>query len=219
MKIAALVLAAGNGSRFDSSIPKQFCMLHGKKVYRYPLDILLSSHLFSEVCLVINDSHFPYIDANQNHTIKVGGETRQKSVLLGIENLSADYVLICDGVRPFLNLNILKEHINKLKNGSFAVNTCILCADTINIKSGNTIVSIPPRDSFLRGQTPQSFCLKKLLLAHKNTSKEFTDDCGLMIEAGYPIDYVDGSDENIKITTSIDLEIASVILNKRRSFS
>jgi 2-C-methyl-D-erythritol 4-phosphate cytidylyltransferase len=213
MKFAALILAAGNGSRFNCSIPKQFCMLGEKKVYRYPLDTIISSNFFSEVCLVVSSLNQHYVDKNENHSVIIGADTRQKSVFLGLKSLTADFVVICDGVRPFLTKDILQKHIDHLKNGTLAVNTCIPCLDTINIKNHGKICSIPPRDQFLRGQTPQSFSLKHLLEAHKKSTNHFTDDCGLMLDAGYKISYVEGSEQNIKITTAIDLEIASLILN------
>ena len=220
MKVGALILAAGNGSRFNSSIPKQFHLLNGKKIYKYVLDSLISSNFFSTIGLVTNISYHKHLDLSEQYTVIEGGDTRQESVFLGLQALeNIDYVVICDGVRPFLTLKILNAHIEKLKLGHVAVNTCIPTSDTINIQSCNLIEEIPPRENFLRGQTPQSFSYKKLLHAHKTTKKFFTDDCGLMLEKGHEVTYINGDETNIKITSSLDLDIASLLCKKDLTFS
>lgn len=220
MKIGALVLAAGSGMRFDSSLPKQFHELHGKKIYRYPLDVLLSSNIFCSIGVVSKSAYYSHLHPSDQSIFIEGGNSRQESVFLGLKALNnIDFVMICDGVRPFLTLQMINAHIEKLSLGFDAVNTCISSADTINIKYNSTIKSIPPRNSFLRGQTPQSFCYKKLLKAHQSTSKFFTDDCALMLEYGHSVTYIEGNEKNIKITSSLDLDIASAIYKKGLSFT
>lgn len=209
MKIAAILLCAGKGDRYDSPIPKQYHLLHGKKIYRYALDILVAEQCFKEIILVVADGHNQYLDPDSTITVVKGGSTRQASVYAALKTLKdIDYVVICDGVRPFLTREMLKKHITKLKQGAIAVNTCIPCYDTINIKNGEQIIEIPKRELYLRGQTPQSFSFKDLLKAHQKTKNSYTDDCGLILEFGKQVTYVSGSEYNIKITTPFDLLIA-----------
>lgn len=213
MKIAAILLCAGNGQRFNSTIPKQYRQLHGKKVYRYPLDILKSVPEFSKIILVIGEGQEQYIETDKDIMMVKGGKTRGKSVFLALQALhNIDYVIICEAVRPFITKNLIKEHIQKLSIGSKAINTCIPCSDTINILENGSITQIPPREIFLRGQTPQSFSFKELYHAHKHNKKTYTDDCALLLEAGEKISYVLGNEENIKITTQVDMALAENLL-------
>jgi 2-C-methyl-D-erythritol 4-phosphate cytidylyltransferase len=209
MKVAAILLCAGTGERYDSQIPKQYHLIHGKKIYLHPLEVLENSKYFSKIILVIGDGQEKYLDSHNTIMVIKGGKTRQESVFKALKSLTdTDYVVICDGVRPFLTQKLLKAHIKKLEQGEIAVNTCIPCHDTINIKNADQIVKIPKRDQYLRGQTPQSFSFPHLLKAHINTKKHYTDDCALILEFGNKVSYVPGSELNIKITTPLDLLIA-----------
>ncbi len=211
MKIAALLLCAGRGTRFSSPIPKQFHLLGEKKIYRYPLDLLILSNLFSEIRIVTQKEYLPFLDHHPTCTMIEGGKTRQDSVSLGLQGLKADFVIICEGARPFLTLQLLQGHIEKLLLGAVAVNTCIPCTDTINIHQDGIISKIPDRNQFFQGQTPQSFCTNLLIDAHEKAIKPYTEDCSLLLDRGFSISHVLGSEKNIKITTPHDLEIAKMI--------
>jgi len=84
MKLSAILLLAGSGLRFGSSIPKQFQDLLGKKVYRYSLDTLISTNFFHEILLVIQPEFTPYLDSHPECKIILGGSSRQKSVHLAL---------------------------------------------------------------------------------------------------------------------------------------
>ncbi len=212
MKLSAILLLAGSGLRFGSSLPKQFQPLLGKKVYRYALDTLLSCGFFHEILLIIQPDFTPYLDSHPECKIILGGVSRQSSVHLALKQCkNPTHVLIHDGVRPFLTRELIQLHVDKLLQGFENVNTCIPSSDTINVLQNEEITSIPPRGDFLRGQTPQSFSFEKLLKAHQETVKEYTDDCSLMLDAGNKLSYVAGNEYNIKITSSLDLEIAKTI--------
>jgi 2-C-methyl-D-erythritol 4-phosphate cytidylyltransferase len=212
MKIAALLLCAGHGSRFNSPLPKQFHSLGEKKFYRYPLDTLVASGFFTEIRIVAQKDHLVHLDSHPTCTIIAGGKSRQESVFLGLQGLAADFVVVCDGVRPFLTVQLLQEHIAALNRGEAAVNTCIPCTDTINVHEHGQITTIPNRDQYLLGQTPQSFNTKILKSAHQRATKNYTDDCSLVLDAGFFISHVRGSEQNLKITTPLDLKIAGMIL-------
>jgi 2-C-methyl-D-erythritol 4-phosphate cytidylyltransferase len=220
MKVAAILLTAGTGGRFNSSLPKQFHLLGNKKLYRHTLDLLKESNLFTSIVCVTKEEFLPYFDADQEIDYVFGGSSRQESVLLGLKALKGiDSVMICESVRPFYTLALLKTHIEKLKNGHVAINTCIPSTDTINIQENNKITKIPKRESFLLGQTPQSFCFKRFLNAHQKTLSAYSDDCAVMLEFNHEISYVTGCKYNIKVTEPNDLILAEVILTKRLSFT
>jgi len=220
MKLSAILLLAGSGLRFGSLLPKQFQDLLGKKVYRFALDTLISSGYFHEILLTIQPEFTPLLDPHPDCKIIFGGNTRQNSVHLALKQCSnPTHVLIHDGVRPFLTKHLLQLHVDKLLQGCKNINTCIPSSDTINILKDKEITSIPPRSHFLRGQTPQSFTFESLYQAHGQTTKQYTDDCSLMLDAGHEVSYVTGNETNIKITSLLDLEIAKTIQRNFTSFS
>lgn len=214
-KISAILLLGGEGLRMeqpflDKKYPKQFLPLGEKKVYEWTLQTFEKSNLFSEIILVSPERHFL-----KNSTL--GGKTRQESSFNGLKALQADtdFVLIHDAVRPFVSTDILKKHIEALKTHS-AVNTCIPTYDTINLVENETVLSIPKRSQCMRGQTPQSFSYQLIKEAHEKTSQtNAPDDCSLILELGYPVHVVLGSEENFKITTKQDYDFALFQINQK----
>lgn len=214
-RIGALLLMGGCGQRFGAETPKQFLPLGDKKVFEYSLDTLLSLPLFDEILLVCHPEHL------LTHKVPViaGGETRQESSYRGLKGFrqKPDIVLIHDAVRPFAAAQIFQENVEKaLEFG--AVNTCIPSADTLVYAPGPVVSQIPPRKNYQRGQTPQTFLYDWILEAHEKALQEgitdATDDCQLLLRLGKPIHIVAGSEQNFKITTPFDLEIAEFLLNK-----
>lgn len=210
----AVILMAGEGHRFNDSVPKQFHLLHKKPIYLHTLEIFVTSQLFQQIVLVCHPHWITTVTSEVPSDIEVipGGKTRQASSFAGIQACAptTDYVLIHDGVRPFVTHDILKRNIEaaKLHNAS---NTCIPSSDTIvHSEDGHLISSIPPRRHYLRGQTPQTFAYPLIYRAHQETKQtEATDDCSLVLELGHPVVIVQGDESNIKITTSQDLFLVS----------
>jgi 2-C-methyl-D-erythritol 4-phosphate cytidylyltransferase len=225
--IKALILMGGTGERFGSAVPKQFHRLAGKKVYLHTLETFLASSLFEEIILVCpvlwidqvkEDIRF-YSDAPV--WVAEGGTTRQESSLKGLLacGRGTRLVVIHDAIRPFVSQKILKENISSALEHQ-AVDTCIPSADTlVYAPCEKQITAIPSRSEYLRGQTPQSFAYPLILEAHlkaQSTGRGNTsDDCSLVLQAGHPVHVVAGSEENIKITSELDLFLAEQILRLR----
>jgi len=213
----AIILLAGKGERFNSTIPKQFQRLSGKKVFLHTLESFIAAKLFDEIILVVPQEYKEHIQSDlipyQSHNIHIinGGNTRQESSNLGLLacNHSTEYVVIHDGVRPFISNKIIMDNVDSVLKYK-AVDTCIPSADTIvHTDESAFIQEIPDRKFYLRGQTPQSFEYSLIVNAHKNAQySNFTDDCRLVREMGLPVHVVYGDDSNIKITTELDLFIA-----------
>ncbi len=213
----------GTGVRFGSETPKQFHRLAGKKVYLYTLEAFLQSGLFEEILLVC-PAHWmeevkrdipPYL---AKITLVAGGKTRQESSLNGLLACgdSTKIVVIHDAVRPFISQQILRDNVVGAIQHR-AVDTCIPSADTLVFApQKNRIADIPNRSEYLRGQTPQSFAYALILEAHlKADIQTSSDDCSLVLRQGHPVHIVEGSEENIKITSSLDLYIAEQMLRLR----
>jgi ribitol-5-phosphate 2-dehydrogenase (NADP+) / D-ribitol-5-phosphate cytidylyltransferase len=228
MKASAILVMAGNGSRFKKTMPKQFYRLSGIPIYLHTLEVFLKSNLFNEIILCC---HLDFISRVKSETcnyqtVKVipGGKTRQESVFEGINscNKNCEIVLIHDAVRPFVSLQILENNLALAKKYQ-AVNTCIQSSDTIiETLDKKTIHKIPNRQNLMQGQTPQTFSYDLIRKAHQNSLNKnitnATDDCQLVLNLFHTIHICEGDKKNIKITTEFDLILAEQILKKPSSF-
>ncbi len=225
--VKALILMGGTGERFGSQTPKQFHRLSGKKVYLHTLEVFLKSPLFEKIILVCHPDWIEEVEKDltfyPNAAVLVveGGNTRQSSSLKGLLACGdqTQVVVIHDAVRPFVSQEILKQNVlGALKY--LAVDTCIPSADTlVYAPQNNQISAIPLRSEYLRGQTPQSFSYPLILQAHLHHQKgegNSSDDCSLLIGNNYPVHIVEGSEENIKITSELDLFLAEQILRLKQ---
>lgn len=222
--IVAILLMAGSGTRFGSQIPKQFHRLSGKKIYQHTLDKFLNTQLFSRIILVCIPEYIKQIQKENSFNNRVyviaGGSNRQVSSLKGLLACPShtEIVVIHDAVRPFVSEEILQKNIS-LARLHKAVDTCIPSGDTlvhtIDLKQ---IHAIPPRNQYLRGQTPQSFSYPLILNAHLNAiEKNSSDDCSLVLAKDHRVFITEGSEYNIKITTELDLFLAEQIFRLQYS--
>lgn len=212
-RIAAVLLMAGAGERFQEATPKQFLPLDDKPLYAHALTTLQDTGFFDEIVLVC---HPGWMSQVKGYVI-AGGKTRQESSYLGLRALrqKPDIVLVHDAARPFITAQVIEDNLRKaIETG--AADTCIPSADTLVYAPEGTITQIPERSHFLRGQTPQTFHYSLLLQAHEKALQDgvtnSTDDCRLVLRLGHPISVVLGHEENLKITTSLDLLLAEYIL-------
>jgi len=216
-RCVALVVAAGRGSRFGGDVPKQWRELDGRPVLRHSLGALAAHPLVSEVCAVIHpDDRDRYDAAAAGLSLPapiLGGATRQESVRLGLEALAdnpPDLVLIHDGARPFLEAGLVGRVLAALERHPGAI-PALPVYDTLKRQSpdGRLITETLPRAGLWRAQTPQGFHFAPLLAAHRAAAgQELTDDAAVAEAAGMAVELVDGSEDNIKITTSQDLSKA-----------
>jgi 2-C-methyl-D-erythritol 4-phosphate cytidylyltransferase len=218
-RIGAVLLMGGMGARFQSTIPKQFHPLCGKKVYEHALDTMRASKFFDEIVLVC---HPDWLDLPFDRVV-VGGKTRQESSFLGLRafEMRPEIVLIHDAVRPFITEKILKSNLDAaILYG--AVDTCIPTADTLVYAPHQDIAAIPNRTHYLRGQTPQTFKMDWILEAHEKASMDgvlnASDDCQLILRMGKKIAIVEGSERNIKITSELDLLVAKHLVDLYPNF-
>ncbi len=222
MSCSAILLMGGSGQRFGSDSPKQFHRLAGKKVYLYALEALLSFQDWQQIILVVHPSWqrqvMEDLETGGLLSSKIAfapaGATRQASSLSGLRALSptTELVLIHDAARPFLSLPIIEENLAVAMNMG-AADTCIPSVDTIVVsQDGRQIDQIPKRVHYHRGQTPQTFHYPLLLTAHEEALQvgihEASDDCSLVARLDAPIGMVKGNEQNLKITTELDLFLA-----------
>jgi 2-C-methyl-D-erythritol 4-phosphate cytidylyltransferase / 2-C-methyl-D-erythritol 2,4-cyclodiphosphate synthase len=207
MRIAAVLVAAGSGSRFGADSPKQFAALAGRPVIRHAADAL-AAHV-SLLQPVGDAGRIEPALAGIAHLPPVGGgATRQDSVRAGLEALvphAPDIVLVHDAARPFIPLGTIPALLAALRDSPGAI-PAVPVADTLKRAPHGRIIETVPREGLFRAQTPQAFWFASLLSAHRaHRATPATDDAALLEEAGEAVAVVPGSDDNIKLTYAEDL--------------
>lgn len=233
MKTTAIVLAGGRGKRMNSAIPKQFLMIKDKPVLYYSLKAFEDSFIDS-VILVASQDDIEYCKKEivekygfqKVDQIVAGGKERYHSVLNGLKAASGcDYVFIHDGARPFVTQDMLHRLLETVKQ----VNACVAgmpVKDTIKIANEDGYIdTTPKRELVWMIQTPQVFSFDLIKKAYLILEKDeysllqkgisITDDA-MVVEMllGESVKLVEGSYQNIKITTPEDLTVAEGFLVK-----
>jgi 2-C-methyl-D-erythritol 4-phosphate cytidylyltransferase / 2-C-methyl-D-erythritol 2,4-cyclodiphosphate synthase len=225
LKIAALIVAAGRGSRASGpgQPPKQYADLGGQAVLTHTLRAFTAHPDVDHVLTVIHaDDRHAYDAASQSISAKllpptIGGATRQASVLRGLDALQAvkpDLVLIHDAARPFIDAATISRVIEALDASPGAL-AALPIADTIKRTHDgtNTIAATVERRGLWRAQTPQGFVFDQILAAHQAAADaqrtDFTDDAAIAEWAGIRVTLVESSERNLKLTTKDDLAMAA----------
>ncbi|KLK92211.1 2-C-methyl-D-erythritol 4-phosphate cytidylyltransferase [Microvirga vignae] len=221
MSVAALIVAAGRGSRAGEGIPKQYRLLGGKPVLTRTLEAFVGQQRIKKALVVIHpdDQHLyqecvtalPAGYADLLLPVAYGGETRQDSVRNGLEALSGlapRHVLIHDAARPFVDVSLIDRTLGAVLIWG-AVVPGIAVTDTIKvIGPQGEVVSTPDRASLRAVQTPQAFDFAPLLTAHRKAASDgfrnFTDDGALAEWAGLPVHVFPGDIGNVKLTHTTD---------------
>ena len=222
-----VIVAAGTGSRMNMGINKQFIKLEGKEVIVYTIEKFYNNPNIDDIVVVIKESESEFFKKEiierynfKNIKIAYGGKERQDSVYNGLKLLDekCDIVLIHDGARPFVSNKTIDTCIEEAKEHK-AIVVGVPVKDTIKvIDSNNNIVDTPNRSVLWAVQTPQTFNYNILLNAYEDAFESGfygTDDAMLVERIGHKVKMVEGSYNNIKITTKEDLSIGSQILNSR----
>jgi len=207
MRIAALLVAAGSGSRFGGPEPKQFTLLAGKPVIRWAAEALLPAVDVLQVVGADGPVAEALADLAYLPTV-AGGATRQESVRAGLEALAAhapDVVLVHDAARPLIPAGTVEDLLAALRDGFLGAIPAVPVADTLKRAAGGAIEATVPRQNLLRAQTPQAFRFDTLLALHRAAEVfEATDDAWLLEQAGHSVKLVAGHEENIKLTYPAD---------------
>ena len=230
--IFAAILAGGIGSRMGcTDTPTQFLTLGNKPVIIHTIEKFVINKKIDKIIVLIpknfinHTNHLieEYIPHNDDIIVIEGGATRNDTLMNSInyidENFGIDdnsIILTHDSVRPFVTHRIIEDNIDAAKRYG-ACDTVVPSTDTIvESINGKTIESIPVRDYYYQGQTPQSFNIKKLFnLINSLTEEEsniLTDACKIFALKDEDVYLVDGEVTNIKITYPYDLKLANTIL-------
>lgn len=219
----AIIVAAGQGTRFGGNTPKQFLELSGKPVVIHTMLKFEACPAVDEIILVLSgDRKAAFLEIAQKYPLKKltkiigGGATRADSVLNGLKAVrpeTAGIIAVHDGARPLVYVDEIAECIAVAEKTGAAVLTAPV-TDTIKQISGDNITGTIDRETLRRALTPQCFrydILKKAYEALEDLSAA-TDESFIVEKAGFPVSYVDGSASNIKITREEDLALAEFLM-------
>lgn len=224
-KYAAIVLAAGSGKRMNSKVHKQYLIIQDRPVLYYSLKAFEDSAV-DEIVLVVGKGEEKFcrkeiVDKYGISKVKAiveGGKERYHSVFEGLKQTSdADYVLIHDGARPFVNQDIIRRCMQEIQK----YQACVVgmpVKDTIKIADEEGYAKqTPDRKNVWMIQTPQTFSYALIYEAYEEMLKTedtaITDDAMVLERIkGKKSKLIEGSYRNIKITTPEDLLIANVYL-------
>ena len=224
---SVVIVSAGRGSRMKADINKQFLKLQNKEVIAHTIDKFYNNENIGEIIVVVREDEAEFFKINiiekygyKNIKIAFGGSERQDSVYNGLKMVDENckIVLIHDGARPFVNNETIDSAIESAKE-----NKCVIVGvpvkDTIKvIDENNNVCDTPDRSTLWSIQTPQVFDYSLIMKAHEKAREDNyygTDDSMLMEYYGYNVKVIEGSYNNIKITTPEDLKIGEEILRDK----
>ncbi|WP_379136780.1 2-C-methyl-D-erythritol 4-phosphate cytidylyltransferase [Paenibacillus sp. sgz500958] len=216
--VGVVIVAAGRGTRMGTAESKQYLLLKDKPIVVHTLEVFQRHEMISEVVLVTGAEDvqrcrdwIEHYKLDKVTAVVPGGTERQYSVYQGLLRLGTEWVMVHDGVRPFVR----PEEIKACYERAVQVGASVLAVpvkDTIKQVDGNgQVVSTPDRRSLWAIQTPQTFRLSELKDAYELAARDGfvgTDDSSLAERAGIAVSVVEGNYSNIKITTPEDLDFA-----------
>jgi len=211
-----IIAAGGSGSRFNSSLPKQFVELESIPMLMRTMEAFDQAISNINVILVLPTEHLHLWDELGKkykfeipHQVVSGGETRFNSVKNGLNAIGDEegFVAIHDGVRPLISKELISNAFNAAETNGNAI-PVINVNDSLRKVDGDLSVPVN-RDDFRVVQTPQCFALSVIKKSFKQSySPEFTDEASVVESTGEVIHLIQGESINIKITTPADLLIA-----------
>lgn len=230
----AIIIAGGVGCRMGHDIPKQFILVENKPVLAYTLENFEHHPMIDAIEVVCIDGWQQELEAyaaQYNITklkwIVTGGASAQESIRNGVDNLKGkvsdkDTIIIHDGIRPLVDIDVLTDVIETCTRYGNGVTSLPYNEQIFVIDDELSTTSYIPRETLRRVSTPQAYKFDKLVWAY---DKAFRDEIGIygssytntmMVELGERLYFAKGSDKNIKLTTPDDLEIFKGYLKGKR---
>ncbi len=232
MNLYFMILAGGKGTRMGSpELPKQFLQLDDEPILIKTVKnfVDFGSFIAGVICCPVDWVEYTKALLYKHRIpdyvqVVPGGKNRNSSVQNGCRYLTekykvgdSDIILTHDAVRPFINKRIIRDNINGVKEFG-AANTVMPVYDSIiRAPSNSDSFDVLKRSELYRVQTPQSFRLLELKNVINSLSDseldEYTDVASIFNDRGFRVSLVEGSDNNIKITTPFDMAVAESIIN------
>jgi len=224
MKVTCIVVAGGRGRRLKAVREKAFVSLCGRPLIFYALKAFEGCSFVDRVVVVVPQGRLRACRKlvekyafKKVRTIRPGGRRRFDSVKSGLrEAQGADFILVHDGARPFVDRNLIKRVLFAAKKNGASL--CAIAAkQTLKCVGKNFFVSTTPERKFIwEAQTPQAFKKDLIIEAYQKAGQaSVTDDASLVEKLGHKVKIVKGSSRNIKITTPEDLALAEILVKRK----
>jgi 2-C-methyl-D-erythritol 4-phosphate cytidylyltransferase len=234
-RIAAILPAAGLGTRMGAETPKQFLELDGAPILIHTIRRIASCALVTDIIIATRADVVASWQARlqaegfrqQVHVIR-GGDSRQESVALALEHVpeDAEIILVHDAVRPFVTVEQISRVIEEARKCHAAI-LGVPAMDTVKeVKRASLpedvalIIGTIPRERVVLAQTPQAFSAKLLREAFAQAIADgvnASDEAGLIERLGHDVHVVLGAERNIKITKPADMDLARFYLQRERT--
>lgn len=233
MKNIALIIAGGVGARMGQDIPKQFINVHDKPVIVYTLEAFQKHPQIDAIEVVCLDGWHDVLRAyakqfgiSKLENVVCGGKNGQDSIRNGLYDIAERYksdedvVLIHDAIRPMVSADVIADNIRVCRQYGNAVTVVPCTAAMLKTYDSLSTEEQVPRDNLKITQTPQAFFLKDICEVHKEAlAKGITNSvasCTMYIELGRKLYMSQGSEKNLKLTTSEDIEIFKALLMAKK---
>jgi 2-C-methyl-D-erythritol 4-phosphate cytidylyltransferase/2-C-methyl-D-erythritol 2,4-cyclodiphosphate synthase len=216
MTAAAIVVAAGRGTRMGGGEPKQWRPLAGRPVLAHAVDALRMAGV-ARVVLVLHPDDMARPEIPPGCTVVAGGDARDASVRAGLAALAADppdHVLIHDGARPFPGAAVVARLLAALETHPGAA-PALAVTDALWRGAGGLVSGVQDRAGLFRAQTPQAFRYAAITAAHAAHPGGAADDVAVARAAGLDVAIVDGDEDNLKLTFPADFARAEGIIRGR----
>ena len=224
MDLRVIITAAGSGTRFGQTLPKQFSLIGTESILKRTIRCFEDSSLVSEVTVVLPPGYTSVKDISLSKVrhFVAGKKTRAESVYEGLKKCQGNFsnetvVLVHDGVRPFVSAEVIKVVAEQAFKRGAAI-AAVKVTDTIKKIDPDGYISATIDRKFLwKAATPQGFRINILVESYKRAMEmgyleSATDEAFLAEKAGFPVYVVEGNPENIKITTQADKLVAEAML-------
>ena len=215
-RTAAIIVAAGRGTRAGGDVPKQWQSLAGKPVLAHTIAAFRAAGI-TDIVLVIHPDDAGRAAQFQNVTLVHGGATRDASVRNALEALvtsAPDTVLIHDGARPLVPSSVIARVLAALSTATGAA-PALAVTDALWRGEAGSVAGTQDRTGLWRAQTPQGFRFPEILAAHRAHSGPAADDVAVARAAGLTVAIVEGCEDNLKLTYAADFARAESILRDR----
>ena len=214
-----IIVAGGKGLRMGGDIPKQFLPIGGRPVLMRTLERFRAYSADLQIILVLPEAQQAYWQGlcqeyhfDVEYQLANGGPTRFHSVQSGLALVPDDaegVVGVHDGVRPFPCIEVIRNCYETAREKK----AVIPVVETLRHVDNEDFSKTVPRDEYRLVQTPQTFDIQLLKAANRQPYNDgFTDDASVVESYGHTITLVEGTRENIKITTPYDMKIAEVLI-------
>jgi len=227
VKAAAIIPAAGMGTRMRSASPKQFLTLQGTPIVVHTLRKFLRCEEIQKIVVPLRKADIPFFETLLEQEkipplveLVVGGVHRQDSVFCGFKQIGEDteVVVVHDAVRPFVDVELIRSVIRVALEKGGAI-LALPCVDTVKQIERNIIEATLARDKIVLAQTPQAFRYGILREGFEKARQDHfyaTDESCLVERLGYEVNVIRGSERNIKITKPGDLPLAELYAQQER---